>query len=72
MKSIRISDKTYNFLKRKSDKECRSLSGTLDYFVSIFEEEECEQLAGKSLSYADREGKEPQLVKDKKKYLKKG
>ena len=38
MRSIRISDKSYDFLKKLSIEEHRSITGTLDLFISVFAE----------------------------------
>lgn len=37
MRSIRISDFAYNFLKRESEEEQRSLTKTLDLFILLVE-----------------------------------
>lgn len=53
MKTIRISNEAYKFLKFKADIDKRSLVATLDLFVEIFKEgndEGKEELAQESLS----------------------
>ena len=46
MRSIRISDETYDFLRHISQKERRSLTSTLDLFVHLFKETEDEEGSG--------------------------
>jgi len=52
MKSIRISDETYKFLKTLAKKERRSITKTLDLFVQLFEENgnECIGVEEESIS----------------------
>lgn len=38
MKSIRISDSAYKFLKQESKRERRPLIATLDLFIELFKE----------------------------------
>lgn len=38
MKSIRISDESYNFIRQIAAKERRSFVATLDLFVDLFKE----------------------------------
>lgn len=52
MKSIRISQESYDFLKKIANNERRRLSATLDLFVEIFKEVNYDnesELARKSL-----------------------
>ncbi len=49
MKTIRISNETYEFLKFMSKQEKRSLKGTLDFFVQIYKESQDEELGRKGL-----------------------
>ena len=50
MKTIRISDEAFEFLKFKAESEKRTYKDTLDLFIEIFKEEEDETMASKSVS----------------------
>ena len=49
MKTIRISNEAYEFLKFKENKEKRSLIASLDLFVQIYKESQDEEVAGEGL-----------------------
>jgi len=75
MKSIRISDSSYCFLKKLSLSEHRSLTSTLDLFISIFKEHEENKLETESLSskrMGEQKTTHEQVAKDKKLSSRKG
>lgn len=73
MKSIRISDEAYEFLKFKAKIEKRSLIKTLDLFIGIFQEVEDEkEMAAESISQSTKSKNSlarEKLVKNKKKSI---
>ena len=56
MKTIRISDEAYDFLKYMAQVNKRSLKSTLDFFVDIYKESQDEKLEKESLS-SSKKGK---------------
>jgi len=49
MKTVRISNEAYEFLKFKANQEKRSLIATLDLFVQIYKESQDEEVAREGL-----------------------
>jgi predicted DNA-binding ribbon-helix-helix protein len=50
MKSVRIGDKAYKFLKKIASEEKRTITATLDLFVEIYEEAHKEKVVSTSIS----------------------
>ena len=54
MKSIRISDEAYEYLKYRANIDGRSMIRTLDRFIIMFREVENEELESKGISRKNR------------------
>ena len=67
MKSIRISDNSYEFLKKMACEEHRSLISTLDLFIHIFKEIENEK--GQELEKSCISPTQKRKVKEQKQKL---
>lgn len=62
-RSIRISNKAFDFIKERANQDYRSMTDTLDFFIAIFREAEDEaKLENQSLSPSGEETMPEQKV----------